>query len=165
MSDGHRLAQQMMRAGRTPQNQIVDMVIGEVTSVDPLKVKVDNRELTESFLIVGALCKETHIYNLNVEKLEHRHRVPQVTIAGGQLDPHSHTINERTTNTYNGADLTDVDEHNRSHIYHDIDFDIMLWRGLEKGDKVYMIKMARGQKYYIMQREEGVIPDDDPSLQ
>ena len=91
MSDGHRLAKMMRDAGRTPQNEVVDIVEGEVTSVSPLKVKVDNRELTESFLILGALCKQTS-----------------------------------------------------------------MWRGLNAGDKVMMIKLARGQKYYILQRKEGV---------
>ncbi len=61
MGDGHRLAQMMREAGRTPQNEVVDIVEGEVTSVSPLKVKVDNRELTEAFLILGALCQETII--------------------------------------------------------------------------------------------------------
>ena len=58
MGDGHRLAKMMREAGRTPQNEVVDIVEGEVTSVSPLKVKVDNRELTEAFLILGALVKK-----------------------------------------------------------------------------------------------------------
>ena len=93
MGDGHRLAKMMREAGRTPQNEVVDIVEGEVTSVSPLKVKVDNRELTEAFLILGALCQQTS-----------------------------------------------------------------MWRGLNAGDKVMMIKLARGQKYYILQRKEGVTP-------
>lgn len=91
MGDGHRLAKMMREAGRTPQNEVVDIVEGEVTSVSPLKVKVDNRELTEAFLILGAFCQQTS-----------------------------------------------------------------MWRGLNEGDKVMMIKLARGQKYYILQRKEGV---------
>lgn len=162
MSDGHRLWQQMQAAGKTPQNKITDLVIGQVTSVDPLKVKVENRELTESFLILGALVKETHIYNLNVEKLEHRHKVPKTTTdAMTCTAAHAHTIQERNTNDDTCTKVTD--EHGRDHIYHDIDFDIMLWRGLRVGDIVWMLKLAQGQKYYILQREEGVIPDDDPN--
>ena len=120
MSDGHRLTQLMRMAGETPQNEVVDIIVGEVTSVKPLKVKVENRELTESFLILGALCKETHIYNDNMKKIDHTH----------------------------GST-------NQSRV---VDFDILLWRGLEVGDRVFMLKVARGQKYYIIQREEGVIP-------
>lgn len=125
MSDGHRLAQLMREAGKTPQNELVDIVVGEVTSVKPLKVKVENRELTESFLILGALCKETHIYNANIIKHNHNHDTPHPGLTGGPVNN---------------------------------DFDIMLWRGLEAGDRVLMLKVGRGQKYYIIQREEGAIP-------
>lgn len=120
MSDGHRLTQLMRQAGQTPQNEIVDIVLGEVTSVTPLKVKVESRELTESFLILGALCKETHIYTDYIIKHNHHHSDP--TGPSGE------------------------------------DYDIMLWRGLRIGDKVLMLKVGRGQKYYIIQREEGAIP-------
>jgi hypothetical protein len=110
----------MRRAGETPQNEVVDIVTGEVTSSSPLKVKVENRELTESFLILGALCKETHIYTDNIKKYNHTH-------SGGPLPSAG-------------------------------DFDILLWRGLQAGDKVLMLKVGKGQKYYVIQREEGVIP-------
>lgn len=144
-SDGHRLVQAMRKAGKTPQNEIVDIVIGEVTSIKPLKVKVENRELTEAFLIVGALCQETHIYTDNIKKLNHRHVVPSVSTQSAGTQSHSHTISNRDTDPVTP---------------HGADYDIMLWRGLKVGDKVLMLKVSRGQKYYIMQREEGVIPDD-----
>ena len=153
MSDGHKFVQLMRQAGQTPQNEIVDLVVGEVTSVNPLKVKVEERELSESFLIVGALCIETHIYTDNVKKLDHRHKVPATVTGSGAPGPHTHNIDARNTDpNYNSDGL----------LYHDADFDIMLWRGLKKGDKVWMLKLGRGQKYYIMQREEGVVPDDTP---
>lgn len=101
MSDGHRLAQLMREAGKPPQNEIVDIVVGEVTSIKPLKVKVENRELTESFLIVGALCQETHM------------NMPESS-------------------------------------------PVLLWRGLRVRDRIFMLKVGKGQKYYILQREEGV---------
>ena len=110
MGDGHRLAKMMREAGRTPQNEVVGSVEGEVTSVAPLRGKVDNRELTEAFLILGALCQETFI-------------------------PSDYIISVNS-----GIEK------------------IRLWRGLNVGDKVMMIKLARGQKYYILQRREGVKP-------
>lgn len=143
MSDGHRLAQLMREAGKTPQNEVVDIVTGEVTSVEPLKVRVENRELTESFLIVGALCKETHIYTANIKKHDHYHVIPEFTTESAGSGPHSHTIKERDTDPIKP---------------HGNNFDIMLWRGLNVGDRVLMLKVGRGQKYYIIQREEGVIP-------
>lgn len=143
MSDGHRFTQLMRQAGQTPQNEVVDIVIGEVTSVNPLKVKVENRELTESFLILGALCKEAHIYTPYIKKHNHYHVIPTTTTQPAGEGPHSHTISARDTNPVNP---------------HGDDFDIMLWRGLRVGDKVLMLKVSRGQKYYIMQRQEGAIP-------
>lgn len=142
MSDGHRLVQLMRQAGKTPQNEIVDIVIGEVTSVKPLKVKMENRELTESFLIVGALCKETHINSSNIKNLNHQHSIAATSTNYGGSESHSHYISARNTgSTISGNE----------------DFDIMLWRGLKVGDRVLMLKVGRGQKYFIMQREEGVI--------
>lgn len=141
MSDGHRLTQLMRQAGQTPQNEIVDIVIGEVTSVKPLKVKVENRELTEAFLILGALCQETHIYTPYIKKFNHYHVIPTASTQPADPGPHTHTIDERNTDP-----LTP----------HGNDFDIILWRGLRVGDKVLMLKVGRGQKYYIIQRQEGV---------
>lgn len=122
MSDGHRLAQLMREAGRTPQNELVDIVVGEVTSVEPLKIKVENRELTETFLILGALCKETRISGEAFTIPSHTH-----AIAGSESEP-----------------------------AHSTPTDVLLWRGLIVGDRVLMLKVGRGQKYFIMQREGGV---------
>lgn len=98
MSDASRLVKAMQKVSEPKQNEVVDIVVGTVTSINPLKVKVDKIVLTESFLILGALCKSA--------------KLP-------------------ATNT-------------------------LLWRGLIIGDEVYMIKCARGQKYYILQRKEGI---------
>ena len=140
MSDAHRLVQLMRQAGKQPQNEIVDIVIGEVTSVKPLRVKVDNRELTEAFLILGALCKETRISSDNIKNLNHYHTVS--TMSTQSADSHSHPISSHQTESTHEAE----------------GYDIMLWRGLEVGDRVFMLKVGRGQKYYLLQREEGVIP-------
>ena len=129
MGDGHRLAQMMREAGRTPQNEVVDIVEGEVTSVSPLKVKVDNRELTEAFLILGALCQET-IITRTADSSTYIFE-----------NPHGHMGVHGATSEDNCG------------IYQ-----IKLWRGLKFGDKVMMIKLGRGQKYYILQRKEGVRP-------
>lgn len=97
MGDASRLVKAMQRASKTPENEKVDLITGTVTSVSPLKIKTDKLELTETFLILGALCR--------------------VAIASP---------------------------------------DILLWRGLQVGDEVYMIKFSKGQKYYVLQRKEGI---------
>lgn len=127
MSDGHKLAQLMRQAGRPPQNEIVDIVVGTVTSAKPLKVKVESRELTDSFLIVGALCKETRI------------------------NSGAFTISEHTHSVLDSGQVKFTTEPAKS-----IPTEVILWRGLRVGDRVFMLKVGRGQKYYILQREEGV---------
>lgn len=134
MARGKRLVDAMIKAGQQKENEVVDMVIGKVTSVKPLKVKLDKIELTESFLIVGALCTETVI------KTSKQGSTPYVL-----------TIPARNTETSN--------QHTHNVPAVDVKYtppDLMLWRGLKVGDEVYMIKMARGQKYFIMQRKEGI---------
>lgn len=124
MSDGHKLAKLMREAGKPPQNEIVDIVVGEVTSIKPLRVKIENRELTESFLIVGALCKETSIGS-----------------SAFTIPNHAHQL-ENSVETTEPSKSTPTK--------------VILWRGLRVGDRVFMLKVGRGQKYYILQREEGV---------
>ena len=123
MSDGHKLAQLMRQAGQQPQNEVVDIVIGEVTSTKPLKVKIENRELSETFLVVGALCQETSISQSAFTIPDHTHYIGQ-------------------TNTTEPSKSTPTK--------------VLLWRGLKVGDKVLMLKVGKGQKYYILQRVEGV---------
>lgn len=149
MSDGHRLAQLMREAGRTPQNEIVDIVIGEVTSVKPLKIKIENRELTESFLILGALCRETRIGAEAFTVPSHSHGIPSITASSSDVPgvyngtgAHTHTVPSSTTNKSVSADTTPTD--------------VLLWRGLVVGDEVLMLKVGRGQRYYVMERVGGV---------
>ena len=35
--------------------------------------------------------------------------------------------------------------------------EIMLWRGLESGDRVRAISVNGGQQYYVIEREEGIV--------
>lgn len=93
-----------------------DLMFGVVTSVNPLKIKVDNRyELTSDFLILSALCKQTTI----------------------EIPAHHHTLA--------GSDTTDALT------------SITLWRGLQIGDKVRMLRVNKGQTFYVIEREEGVV--------
>lgn len=140
MSDGHRLAQMMRQAGATPQNEVVDIIVGTVTSVSPLKVKIDKREISETFLIVGALCKETAITAPEAFTIpEHTHSVPAHGTQSGGDPSHSHSVNALTTGQGKSTPTK-----------------IILWRGLKVGDSVLMLKVAKGQKYFILQRLEGI---------
>lgn len=142
MADASRLVAAMQRAAKPKENDIVDIVVGTVTSVKPLKIKVDKLELTETFLVVGALCKAKSITIPN-DTLAHTHTIPsseteEATISDGTS--HSHTISQSKTESGRGSFPV-----------------IQLWRGLQVGDDVIMIRCCQGQKYYVLQRKEGVI--------
>lgn len=136
MSDAARLVKAMQIVSRTQENEKVDFITGTVTSIDPLKIKTDKLELTETFLVLGALCKSTTIKVPNSDVNNHKHSIPQHTTEVAGVDSHSHTVNQ----FYSAVALPDI----------------VLWRGLQVGDDVYMIKFSGGQKYYVMQRKEGI---------
>ena len=57
---GNKLLKIMQEAGKMPTGETTDLLFGVVTSVSPLKIKIDNRfEVDEKFLILSALVKET----------------------------------------------------------------------------------------------------------
>lgn len=143
MGDASRLVEAMRRAAKPKENEVVDIVVGTVTSIKPLKIRIDKLELTESFLIVSALCKEATIKIPSNDTLAHTHIIPGVTTesAGNSVSStHSHTVPQSTTESSKGYFP-----------------DILLWRGLEVGDDVYMIRCCQGQKYYVLQRKEGIV--------
>ena len=140
MSDVSRLVKAMRKASAPKENDIVDIVVGTVTSVSPLKIKVDKLELTESFLILSALCKETII------------KIPDSVTA-----THTHTIKAHSTNPAVVGDHG-IHSHTISEIRTESALpDITLWRGLQVGDEVRMIRCCQGQKYYVLERKEGIV--------
>lgn len=130
----------------------VGFIYGKVTSVDPLKIKVDDRyEIDKDFIVLSGFCKETIVKIPVDDENEHVHQVKgstKRTILNGPLDG-------------TGAAITDAAGH-----IHEIDFDsqkalpdIMLWRGLEKGDIVRMLRFTSASVHYVIERETGVTND------
>lgn len=138
MTAGNKLIKIMQDASKPASGETTDLLFGVVTSVSPLKIKIDNRfEVDEKFLILSALVKETIIKIPRREENEHTHVIPQHTTSlGGQQDPHTHTIPQMET---------------RSALP-----DILLWRGLEVGDKVRILRVNKGQQFFVLEREEGI---------
>lgn len=52
MTDARRLIQVMQQAGKTPESDLTDVVMGVVESLDPLVVLIDKLRLTSTFLVV-----------------------------------------------------------------------------------------------------------------
>lgn len=137
MSDSSRFIKSMKKVSETDENKKVDMVVGEVISVSPLKIKLGKLELTETFLVVGAMCQRTVIKIPERVENNHKHTILEhSTQTGGTSEPHVHVISQLLTEEALP--------------------DILLWRGLAVGDKVYMIRMSEGQQYFVIQRKEGI---------
>ena len=117
-----------------------ELAFGEVTSISPLKIKIDNRlEVDETFLLLSAFVREKWINVPTDESPNHTHPIPQWQTDPAGPGPHTHTIQPWQT---------------------DPDFPkIKLWRGLKVGDKVRMIRLKQGQLYYVIERVEGITND------
>lgn len=122
--------------------------LGVVTSVEPLKIKVENRlEIDETFLLLSAFVKEKWINIPEDADNQHIHIIPAMDDEGAmwQTDPaagpasHVHTIPQWKTKLALPK--------------------IKLWRGLKVGDAVRMIRLQNGQLYYVIERVEGITND------
>ncbi len=134
---GSKLVKIMQDAGKMPAGETTDLLFGVVTSVSPLKIKIDNRfEVDEKFLILSALVKETVIKIPERDANNHRHEIPQHTTSPAGEGPHTHNIPAYNTN--NALP------------------DILLWRGLQVGDKVRILRVNKGQQFFVLEREEGI---------
>ena len=132
MGNAYRLVKAMQTAAKPKENSVVDIVVGTVTSVSPLIIKTDKLELTQSFLIVGALCKEFKV-NISIP-------IPNNSTSSEKDE----TPPENNTTPPQSSSATTASA------------EVTMWRGLQKGDQVYMIRCCDGQKYYVQQRKEGV---------
>lgn len=94
-------------------NDSCDLVVGIVTSTKPLTIKVGNKSISNTFLILSPFCRKTSV------NLAHSHSCPD------------------------GRTSTELQL-------------VQLWRGLAVNDRVYMLNCNKGQKYYVLQRQEGV---------
>jgi hypothetical protein len=61
MPGAERLVRQIQLAAKTPDSRLTDIVIGKVSSISPLKIKLDKLELSENFLELSCLCKKKEI--------------------------------------------------------------------------------------------------------
>lgn len=124
MNSGARLLTVFRKFTKEPKksSDFSDVVYGQVVSVAPLSIKIDDKNVISSnMLVVGALCKETIIKIPFPEKGEVKHKHQGV---------HGPTSMELPQ--------------------------IQLWRGLNVGDTVILIRFAQGQKYFVLQRKEGI---------
>jgi hypothetical protein len=127
---------------------------GEVTAVDPLKIRVKNYELTEEHLVIDVRCTEQWIKIPKDGANKHVHTIKgktKLAKTDGMLNPGT-----------GGASWLEEVGHE-----HEIEFDsqealpeICLWRKLRKGDKVRIIRLEGGAIHWVTGRIEDNIAND-----
>lgn len=144
---GNKLIQTIQSMAKPPIGETTDLLFGEVTSVSPLKIRVDNRfEVDEQFLILSALVKDTVI------------NIPAIDASYREDKQHSHVIPATVTLSIDSNDEPVGHDHKISSWNTQLSLpSIRLWRGLIIGDKVRLLRVNNGQMFYIIEREEGVI--------
>lgn len=143
-----------MQTREYPANLASELVLGTVSSINPITIMVGELRLTESFLVLSPFCIETRM------KMRHRHSVAAKDSSSALSEvnlEHTHSTAEGTTGPslapYNFAHTHNISSSYTGY-YEDTAF---LWRGLRAGDVVWMLKCNGGQKYYVLQREGGLV--------
>lgn len=148
MGDGSRLVKTIQTiTSRKATNG--DFVMGTVVNIKPLIIQVGSVRLTENFLMLSPFCVETFI------NLDHSHTTSGST-KSTDLGSHLHSVTISSSN-YATSEV-DLGSHSHSvELKSENGLGIVtLWRGLRIGDNVLMLKGANGQKYYVLQRQEGL---------
>lgn len=184
MSAGREIMNTVMQATtQQVRNYAPDVCYGEVTSIEPLKVKLENGlELSEDFLVVSCLCKETVIRIPNHNQYKHMHTCEnfskilmgignlgapvQWVPAGGDVPPATieqdgETVENPLFKQWVESQTPDTKlDLTHAHVIDDALPEIMLWRGLQKDDRVILIKFPP-HKFLILQRVEGITNDPE----
>ena len=145
-------------ATRIARQHAPQLFFGEVLEVEPLKIKVDDRyEITDPFIVLDSRCKETWIKIPEDSNPEHVHKIQGST-------KNTKIITMTTTATVGPSANLGVLSDTAGHT-HEIEFDsqkalekILLWRGLEAGDKVKILRVSTSI-HYILERVEGITND------
>lgn len=137
----------MQAATQQAESYAADICVGRVTSVSPLKVKIQNGlELTDDFLTLTSHCKETWINIPKHDEYEHSHEIDAETeyalagVQGQATEPaigHKHKI-KITTKTALPK--------------------ILLWRGLQVDDHVLLLKLPP-YNFIVLERLAGITND------
>lgn len=90
MSDGHKFVKLMRQAAKVPDNQQVDIITGTMSSINPPKIMIEDREIPSSFITMSPFC-----------------------------------------------------------------YPSSAWPGLQVGDNVLILRVSRGQTYYVLHKKIG----------
>ena len=141
-----RIARAEMR-----QNAL-EFVFGTVTGVDPLTIRVgaetdeNSYEIDEDFLVLSPFCRRTVLGVPSLDHAEHLHEIDAKTetaTTGIVITGQATMVDEGHTHSIKIKTKTALPE-------------MLLWRGLEKNDRVMILKLPGGTLFWVIQRVEKV---------
>ena len=130
-----------------PKTSLTDLMFGTVTSIDPLKIMVENRfEVDSNFLLLSPFCIEKKV-KINIPSHNHTASASEHIVA-----KHKHFLDE--------SNSEETQENSEVTLNHSIKLveakpstiEVVIWGGLQVGDKVSLLRVAEGQKYYVLDR-------------
>ena len=150
----------VMSVIKQEQQEPVLFITGEVISVSPLQIKINEKFiLEENSLLLSATVKETWI-DIPITTGDE----PSEDGGTDGLFMHRHHIVAETEEANDGGQGAQNHKHA-------IDIwtkyalpKIRLWRGLKVGDVVRLLKIQDGQFYFVMEREE-MITNETPEVE
>lgn len=118
---GERLAK-VIKNSRTKESELTDLVYGQVTSISPLKIKIENRfEIGYPFIELSRMVQDFTInYSTN-----------GINVSRGVVEGVS---------VVTDVSVTDVQKQ------------MQVFRALRVGDKVKMLSAQKSQKFYVLER-------------
>jgi len=120
--------------------QLTNVVIGVVTSIEPLEIDVDQKYiLTEKQLILSR----------NVTDYEFEMTVEHKT------EDHTHTHDIEVIDTYTSGGSGEIEEETHNHEYKGRKT-FLVHNALKVGEKVILIKANGGQKFFVIDRQGDV---------
>lgn len=134
---GEKIAQLIKNAQGNEQDYS-DILFGQVTGVDPLKINVENRfDVTQQHLVLSKTVQE---YSVNIE-------IPTVSATTNDIvQPPviENKVDVDSDVSYQNV-VTGISVGSRQ-------VTIPIFRALQVGDQVSMIRAQKGQLYYVLDR-------------
>lgn len=119
-----------------------DILYGQVTSANPLRIKVDNRiELDGSFFTLSPFCQK---FETKVELPP-----PNITVSIPSHSEHTHKLKDSEEEVQ--ASTQELN-HTASVTSQKQEVKLTLWEGLNAGDSVMLLRYENGQKFYVLQK-------------
>lgn len=138
--------------GKIAESKIKDsyltrVLTGKVLTTNPLSIEIDSdstkRVITANFLLVSSTCKKKEIDNTHYHIYQDHDNNDGDNATGGDPQVNAHTSNEIPNNyEYKGHTIQNPPK-------------IILWDDLQVGEIVLLLRVNKGQKYWVLDRTGG----------